>query len=96
MKKVKYFIGGSVSRKQAPRAQTRDVKGKAKFGEVHRSPAKKGASERSGAERRRTDNDLRNATAVTSASVVAAPIFEHTETACPPSRADLPDPDAMP
>ena len=45
---MKYFIGGSVSWKQAPRARTRDVKDKAKFGEVHRSAAKKGTSERSG------------------------------------------------
>lgn len=42
--------------KQAPSTDTRH-EDKAKFGEVHRSAAKKGAGNR---ERRRTDNDLRN------------------------------------
>lgn len=69
---------------------------KAKFGEVHRSAAKKGTEKpgRGGEER-----TMISAMAGTSASAVAAaaaavPLSERYA-ACPPSRADLLDPDAV-
>lgn len=65
---------------------------KAKFGKVHRSAAKKGA-EKPG--RRGEERTMISAMEGTSASAAAAAPLSERYAACPPSRANLLDPDAV-